>query len=116
MTAILNNSSTPPALIFSALGDDTRLELIQRLLDGTPKSVSYLTQGFNISRQAIRKHLNHLEKAGIIRPTKVGREQLFQIQIETIESSSKYLAEISSQWDVHLNNLTEILEDETVDR
>ncbi len=104
-------NSTSPALVFSALGDDTRLELIQRLLEGTPKSVSYLSRGFNISRQAIRKHLHHLEKAGLIRPTKVGREQLFQIQIEQIESSCKYLEEISSQWDIHLKNLKTLLED-----
>jgi len=105
MNTLPESRSTSPALVFSALGDETRLELIERLIDGTPKSVTTLTEGFNISRQAIRKHLNQLEKAGIIEPTKIGREQLFQIQIEQIESSCKYLEEISSQWDTHLKNL-----------
>ncbi len=109
---IPNNSTTESALIFSALGDPTRLELVQLLLDGSPKSVSDLTQDFNISRQAIRKHLTHLENADIIRPTKVGREQLFKIQIESIDRSCKYLETISSQWETHLNNLKHMLEQE----
>jgi len=111
MKALPERRSISPALVFSALGDDTRLEIIERLIDGTPKSVTSLTKGFKVSRQAIRKHLSQLEKAGIIEPTKMGREQLFQIQIEQIESSCKYLEQISSLWDTHLKNLKNILED-----
>ena len=55
--------------MFAALGDETRLALVSRLCDGGPMSIAKLTDGFNITRQAITKHLRVMEDAGVVHST-----------------------------------------------
>jgi DNA-binding transcriptional ArsR family regulator len=53
-------------LVFSALADPTRRALLDRLLDRDGQRVSELAVGFAMSRQAISKHLDVLEAAGLV--------------------------------------------------
>ena len=55
------------APVFAALGDATRLSLLAKLCRGRPSSISQLTKGSRLTRQAITKHLRVLESAGIVR-------------------------------------------------
>lgn len=87
------------APIFSALGDETRLWLVARLSDGTPQSISALTEGSNLTRQAITKHLRVLEGAGVVRSIRTGRESQFELAPESIEQARTYLDLVSAQWD-----------------
>jgi DNA-binding transcriptional ArsR family regulator len=57
-------SSHVHASLFAALGDRTRLALIAKLARGQPYSISQLTQGSKVTRQAIAKHLRVLEWVG----------------------------------------------------
>ena len=52
------------APVFAALGDATRLALLAKLCGGQPRSISQLTEGSRLTRQAITKHLRVLESAG----------------------------------------------------
>ena len=88
-----------PAAVFAALGDKTRLELIAKLSEGEPRSISELTQGSRLSRQAITKHLRTLEKARLVRGIRKGRESLFEFTPEPILDARTYLEQVSSQWD-----------------
>src|ERR1700733_5245908 len=54
------------APVFAALGDQTRLSLVVKLLDGPPRSISQLTAGTRLSRQAVTKHLRVLEDVGAV--------------------------------------------------
>ncbi len=54
------------ATVFAALGDQTRLLLVARLCAGQQASISQLTEGSKLTRQAITKHLHVLESAGIV--------------------------------------------------
>ncbi|MGC2752759.1 MAG: hypothetical protein WCA40_10360, partial [Candidatus Acidiferrum sp.] len=47
----------PRALVCAALGDETRLWLVAKLCGGQPFSISELTRGSRLTRQAITKHL-----------------------------------------------------------
>ncbi|MFI5128326.1 MAG: helix-turn-helix domain-containing protein, partial [Candidatus Acidiferrales bacterium] len=49
------------APVFAALGDKTRLSLVAQLCGGQPRSISQLTRGSRLTRQAITKHLRVLE-------------------------------------------------------
>jgi len=62
------------AILFAALGDKTRLQLVVRLSNDGPTSITGLTTGSRVSRQAITKHLRVLERAGIVHSVRVGRE------------------------------------------
>jgi len=99
------------ALVFAALGDPTRLSLVAKLRRGQPRSISQLTEGSNLTRQAITKHLRVLESAGIVHGARTGRESLFQLDPEPIEELKQYLDRVSEQWDQALARLKWFVED-----
>jgi DNA-binding transcriptional ArsR family regulator len=104
-------ASQRSAPIFAALGDDTRLSLIAKLSAGQPNSISQLTEGSRLTRQAITKHLRVLESVGIVRSIHKGRENLFKFNPKPIEETKKYLDEVSDQWDQALTRLKAFVED-----
>ena len=87
------------ASVFAALGDETRLSVLAKLSTGEPQSISRLTVGTNLSRQAVTKHLGVLANAGVVRNARFGRESLFQLQPQPIEAVRDYLDRVSEQWD-----------------
>jgi DNA-binding transcriptional ArsR family regulator len=99
------------APVFAALGDDTRLALIAKLSAGQPYSISQLTDGSRLTRQAITKHLRVLERVGIVRSVHRGRESLFEFDPKPIEETRKYLDFVSEQWDQALSRLKSFVED-----
>ena len=101
-------SSAP---LFAALGDKTRLRLVSRLCDDGPMSITRLTGGSNVTRQAITKHLRVMEQAGLVRGTRHGRESVWQLDQQRLKDARHYLARISKQWDEALSRLRELVED-----
>ena len=99
------------AAVFAALGDPTRLSVLARLSHGEPQSISRLTQGTKLSRQAVTKHLLVLEDAGVVRSLRAGRENLFALAPEPIEDVRRYLDGVSKQWDDALTRLKAFVED-----
>jgi len=93
------------APVFAALGDETRLSLVGRLCSGQPRSISQLTEGSKLTRQAITKHLRVLESAGVVHSVRSGRESLFEFDPEPMEEIKKYLDQVSEQWDQALSRL-----------
>lgn len=102
-------SSHVPA--FAALGDETRLGLVAKLADGRSHSISQLSAGSRLTRQAISKHLRVLETAGMVRHTRVGRESRFAFDPQPIEGIKKYLESVSQQWDEALARLRALVEE-----
>lgn len=99
------------ASVFAALGDERRLSLVTKLCGGEPQSISQLTEGSNLTRQAITKHLRVLESVGVVRSVRRGRESLFEFKLEPIEEIRKYLDLVSAQWDQALGRLKSFVED-----
>src|SRR5512142_1913972 len=93
------------APVFAALGDETRLALVVRLSDGQPHSISQLTEGTKLTRQAITKHLRVLENVGVVRCARRGRESQFAFDPRPVVSLKDYLDSVSSQWDEALSRL-----------
>jgi len=99
------------APVFAALGDETRLALVAKLSGGQRSSISQLTEGSRLTRQAITKHLRVLESAGIVRGVRAGRESLFQFDPKPIQEMKDYLEFVSEQWDQALARLKVFVED-----
>jgi DNA-binding transcriptional ArsR family regulator len=99
------------AIVFAALGDATRLALVAKLCGRRPYSISQLTQGSRLTRQAITKHLRVLERAGIVHSVRAGRESRFQFDPQPIEGLKQYLDFVSEQWDQALSRLRSFVED-----
>jgi DNA-binding transcriptional ArsR family regulator len=93
------------ATVFAALGDATRLSVLARLSNGRRESISRLTAGTRMSRQAVTKHLRVLAAAGVVRSVRVGREALFELEPRPIAEVRDYLDEVSRQWDDALARL-----------
>ena len=99
-----------PALVFAALGDKTRLLLVAKLCGGQPRSISQLTGGSKLTRQAITKHLRVLERVDIVHSVRRGRESSFELNPEPLEEIRKYLDRVSEQWDQALGRLKSFVE------
>jgi DNA-binding transcriptional ArsR family regulator len=103
-------SRQPPAPIFAALGDATRLALIEKLSDGSPCSIAQLTAGTQLTRQAVTKHLRVLEGVRIVRCVRTGREALFQLDPAPLRQVREYADVVSQQWDQALSRLKAFVE------
>jgi DNA-binding transcriptional ArsR family regulator len=99
-----------PAAIFAALGDPTRLALIGKLGDGEAYSITRLSTGTAMTRQAVTKHLQVLEKIGLVRHARLGRESHFALRPRPIAEAQIYLEDIAQQWDAALARLKAMAE------
>ena len=98
------------APLFAALGDATRLELVDRLCTGGPMSIARLTEGAKVSRQAVTKHLEVLAGVGLARDTRVGRDRVWEIDSTRLDEARRWIDHIESQWDEALSRLKASLE------
>jgi DNA-binding transcriptional ArsR family regulator len=98
------------AELFAALGDSTRLALIDRLADGVPRSIGELGRDSPISRQALTKHLHVLERAGAVSSSRLGREVRFRIEQQKLAEAEAFLGRVSQQWADALGRLKEQVE------
>ena len=98
------------AVVFAALGDETRLRLVLRLSNQGPLSISRLTSGTNVTRQAITKHLRVMSAAGLVRNLRRGRENVWRLEQRRLEDARRYLDKISRRWDEALGRLRAFVE------
>jgi DNA-binding transcriptional ArsR family regulator len=105
-----SRSLATSAPIFAALGDRTRLRLVARLCEGEPQSIARLTEGSEVTRQAVTKHLLVLADAGLVRGVRQGREHRWGLEPEPFEVARRYLDRIGQQWSQRLEALERHLE------
>ncbi|MFL5490742.1 MAG: ArsR/SmtB family transcription factor [Gemmatimonadales bacterium] len=104
-----------PASVFAALGDATRLGLVSRLSSGGPASISQLTNGSGVTRQAVTKHLRVLADAGLTQRSRRGRETLWRLQPKRLDQAQQSLDLIARQWDHALGKLKAFVESPLAD-
>ena len=97
------------AELFFALGDETRLSVLARLGTGA-LSATALSSGARVTRQAIVKHLQVLESAGLVTHEKRGREVLYILEGRRIDEARAFLEMMSARWDRALSRLREMIE------
>ena len=98
------------APIFAALGDETRLRLVASLSTKGPMSIANLTEGTDVTRQAIAKHLRVMELAGLVRSSRKGREAIFQLEPDRLDDARHWLDAIATEWDSALARLAKFVE------
>jgi DNA-binding transcriptional ArsR family regulator len=87
------------ALVFAALGDPTRLGILQRLSKGGPASISLLAEDFQTTRQGVTKHLHVLAAAGVIDGERRGREHVWALKPERLAEAQRHLDILARGWD-----------------
>lgn len=110
MSTRLSSEAARSASLFAALGDATRLRLVFRLCDHGPLSITRLTEGSKVTRQAVTKHLRVMQDVGLVRSTWQGRESVWQLELQRLKDARRYLDLISKQWDEALDRLRAFVE------
>ena len=98
------------ATTFAALGDKTRLHLVAVLCAGGAMSITDLTAGTELTRQAVTKHLQVLAGAGLVRDLKVGRERRWQLEAASLAEARRSLDAFAARWERALDRLKTSLE------
>ena len=96
--------------IFKALGDPIRLQVVERLTDGSTHTIGTLSTGLGISRQGARKQIQVLVLAKLVVLEPVGRETKVVLNTATLELGRTFIAQIESQWDQRLQALKRFVE------
>jgi DNA-binding transcriptional ArsR family regulator len=99
------------APVFAALGAATRLKVVSKLCADGPTSTAGLSIGTGVTRQAITKHLDTLEAAGVVRSNRSGRERIWEIETARLERARRCLDEIGTQWDAAIDRLRTLVEE-----
>lgn len=98
-------------LVFGALADPTRRQMVQALLRDGSTSVPALTAELPISRQAIAKHIATLDQAGLIeRAPSRGREVHYRLKEDGLHPAAAWLQEADAAWMHRLNRLKTAVE------
>ena len=74
-------------------------------------SIAKLTEGTDVTRQAVSKHLRLMEDAGLVRVSREGREAVWELEARRLEDAHRYLDLVSRQWDQALERLQRFVED-----
>lgn len=100
---------------FLAVSDPTRRTLLERLRREGPLSLSALSGPMEMSRQAVTKHLDVLEAAGLVVREARGRERIHRLRPEPLETIDAWLAPYARAWDERLARLRTHLEEDDDD-
>jgi DNA-binding transcriptional ArsR family regulator len=97
-------------LIFAALADPMRRNLLVKLAESSPKTASQLAQEYPMTRQGILKHLTVLEAAGLVAVHQEGRDKRYILTPEPLSELEQWINTISAIWDERLLRLKTWLE------
>jgi DNA-binding transcriptional ArsR family regulator len=97
-----------------ALADPTRRAILQRLSRGEAR-VTELARPFEISLNAVSKHIRVLERARLVRRRKSGREHLLSLDPRPIHDAAAWMAEQTAAWTARLRMLDDLLTEEDPD-
>ena len=89
---------------FSALADPTRRAIVSRLCDG-PKSVSELSEPFEIALPSLLKHVRVLEQSGLVSSEKAGRVRTCRIEPHALQATEAWIHQHVAAWETRLDRL-----------
>jgi DNA-binding transcriptional ArsR family regulator len=90
-----------------------RLAIVARLCGEGPLPTIQLKRRTRLSRQAITKHLQILQDVGLVRSERIGRDRSWRIEAGEFARTRTYLERISAQWDLRMERLRSLVEDDT---
>lgn len=89
---------------FSALSDPTRRTIVSHLCNG-PKSVSELSEPFEIAMPSLLKHVHILEKSGLISSEKLGRIRTCKIETQALQEAEAWIQKHVAAWEQRLDRM-----------
>ena len=96
--------------VFAALSDPTRRRILE-MLDGEELLVSQLSVPFDVSIQAISKHIKVLVSAGLVTQERTGRVSLCRLDAGPISEAAIWINQYSKYWQNQFETLVAFLPD-----
>ena len=96
-------------LAFRALGDPKRRAMLRILAEGE-RGVVDLASNFDLTQPAVTKHLNVLEKAGLISRKRQGRYRICRLEADAVQDTADWLDDLGKYWRDRFSAIDAILE------
>lgn len=95
--------------IFQAIADPTRRAILTliALQAMTPNAIA---ENFQMTRQAVSKHLRILTECEVVKQEQQGREIFYSLEVEKMKEIDKWLAQFRDIWEGRFNQLDELLD------
>lgn len=90
--------------VFSAVADPTRRQVLTRLGEG-PSSIGQLAEPFGMSLTGMNKHIQVLERAGLVVTQKVGRSRECRLGTERMDGAMAWIDFYQRLWERRLDGL-----------
>jgi DNA-binding transcriptional ArsR family regulator len=100
----------PAGAVFEALADPTRRRVVHELSKDGPLTATELARRIPVTRQAIAKHFDSLEEAGLAAATHVGRETPYELRTQAFAEAEAWMRLIGAMWDRRLAAFKEYVE------
>lgn len=97
--------------ILKAVSDVTRRALLTQLCQQGPSRVTDLAEYYDMSLNAISKHLKILENAGLVTRKTIGRVHLIEADLTQVKQVDKWFNSLKSIWQLRLDKLDQLLQD-----
>jgi DNA-binding transcriptional ArsR family regulator len=99
-----------PDEVLVALADPTRRRLLDALAARGEATATVLAATLPVSRQAVVKHLAVLDRAGLVRGARRGREVRYAVRPERLDATASWLAGLAAEWDARLAAIKRLAE------
>ncbi|MFY0599631.1 MAG: helix-turn-helix transcriptional regulator [Cyclobacteriaceae bacterium] len=99
---------------FKAIADPRRRKIIQLLIVSTSLSLHAITENFDMSRQALTRHINTLQESGILKTKTKGRETICYLDLDPLKEVFDVVNYYHSFWESKLDKLDQLINDKKV--
>ncbi len=109
---MVEQSNTPDLTeILKAASDPSRREILTLLAQQGPTRVTEIAARFEMSLNAVSKHIKVLESAGLVSRRTLWREHLIEVRLDPLSAVDAWFRQLRSIWDLRLDALSHLLEE-----
>lgn len=95
-------------LMFGALADHTRREIVRRAID-SEEGVAEMAEHFPMSFAAVQKHIAILERAGLVTKHRVGRRKVIRTNLDGLQMARRVLDQYEELWRGRIERMSRIV-------
>ena len=110
---MMQNEDPHIARTFAALGEATRLAMVQRLAAEGELAAGTLSDGLGLSMPAVSRHLKVLREAGLVTRRVQGQQRIYAADPDALARVSDWAARQRAYWDLSLDRLEAAMDAET---
>ncbi|WP_322780647.1 metalloregulator ArsR/SmtB family transcription factor [Frankia sp. Cas4] len=96
--------------VLLALADPVRQHILRVLINEGNGTATKLAAELPVSRQAVAKHLQVLDRAGLVTGNRSGREVQYEVQPRALDEAARWMAGMATEWHYRLQVIKRLAE------